>query len=80
MAVGRRSRQLVPPEVQVAIQWRSSWSGKLLKKYAGAWVAVSGRKVLATAPTHERLSARLDALGRPPVYIFKVEAPGLVVY
>lgn len=80
MALGRKARFVVPPEVRVAIRWQQRWTVRLLRKYSGRWVAISGRRVVAAESTHDKLSLALDRLGRPAVYILKIEAPGVVVY
>jgi len=80
MAAVRRTEFKLDPEVARAIKWRSRWGQRQLKRYAGKWVALRGRKVLATADTYDELDDLLESMSRPWVHVCRIEAPGLVVY
>ena len=68
------------PAVAEAIKWRDSWRGRMLRKYAGKWIAIRGRKVVAVARTYEALDDKLETLKPGPVHVCKEEAPVVVVY
>lgn len=80
MAIGRPAKPAVDPPVAAAIRWRGGWGRRTLRKYAGKWVALRGKRVVAAERTYERLGRSLERLGKPAVYVCRIEAPGLVVY
>ncbi|HLF05734.1 MAG TPA: DUF5678 domain-containing protein [Thermoplasmata archaeon] len=79
MAVSTKKQSAFHPEVAAAIKWRASWDRALLKRYAGRWVAIRGRRVVAHGRTFDLLDKALEKLGRPPVLVAQIEAR-MVVY
>ena len=52
----------------------------MIRKYAGKYIAIRGRKVVAVAKTYAALCGKLRRMGKPPVLVSREEAPGVVIY
>ncbi len=73
------SRGRVDAQLEAALDWRQGWRGRMLRKYAGLWIAIRGRRVVAKARTYDELADKLRALKPGPVLISREET-AVVVY
>lgn len=51
----------------------------MLRRYSGKWVAIRGRRVIASADTYAALHRRIDELKPGPVYVTYEGPAGLAV-
>ena len=79
MAISRKVRPRSDPLLDIALNWRQGWRGRMLRKYTGLWIAIRGKRVVATGRTYDSLADKLKKLKVGPVVISREEA-SVVVY
>jgi len=61
-------------------EWSNSLPIKKLKEYAGEYIAVKNKKIVAHSKSIDVLYDRIHELGINRTLITRIEEPGLVIY